>query len=104
MLRLVELQPVVVVDDPGVGAVARACLRVLVAHEQDAVGLGHGQGPQQHVVHDREQRGVGADAEGQGQGHGEAEGLVAGQEPQPHPEVAIEPVQDASFRPVFRTA
>ena len=87
-------EPVEVVGNAGVGAVDRPRLRVVVAHQEDAVGLRHRQGPQDDVVHDREEGGIGADAEGEGQGRRERERLVPGQEPQAHPKVASHSFQN----------
>jgi hypothetical protein len=85
-------QAVVVVGDTGVRAVARARARVLVAHQQDPLGLGHRQRPQQHVVDHGEERRVGGEAERQRGRRGQAVGLVARQEPETRPNVASEPV------------
>jgi len=66
------------------------CLGVAVVEKEDPVRLGHGQGPEQHGVHDREDRGVGPDAEGQGEKGGQGEPLVLPEEPSPIAKIAKE--------------
>jgi len=54
--------------------------RIQVLHDQDAIRFGHRQRPQQDVVHDGEERRVGADAQGQRQPRGDGECLVFGEQ------------------------
>jgi hypothetical protein len=73
-------EPVVIVRHAG-GAVDDARLRVAVVDQHHAARIGERQRPQQHGIHHREDRGIGADADDQGQQRGEREALVLPQQP-----------------------
>ena len=80
-------QPVVVVGHARRAADAPRPRRVGVPHQHDPLRLGHRQRPQQHVVDDGEERGVGADAERQRQRGRERERLVLPEQPEADAEI-----------------
>ena len=67
-----------------------------VPHADDAIGLRHGQGPQQHGVDHRKDRGVGAQADGERQDDGGAEAWMLDEQPDARVNVADDPAVSVS--------